>query len=409
MSRIWRAEGNGPLLAAAILGMIVTFGAGWALGGATDGGGEVDVAAAHTLPAEAGSPSVGGTGLPSGLPSRTVPTTLPTALPTGVLGAGIETTPAGTPVGELPSVRKATKPPIKAFDCPKATVRVSSAAELTAALAAARPGASIALATGVYSGGFVATRSGTAKKPIYLCGARTAVLDAGSIKGQYGLHLNGASWWRVAGFTVRNAQKGVMLDGVTGVGLQGLLVEEVGDEAVHLRRNSTKNVVRGLTIGRTGLRKPKFGEGVYIGTAESNWCEITSCAQDHSDGNFVLDNVFSQTSAEAVDIKEGTSSGVVAGNRFDGAGITGADSWVDVKGNGWLIVGNRGVRAPADGYQVHEIVDGFGYRNLFSGNVSSVDAAGFAIKVTKTRSGNVVRCNNQETGAAEGLTNIDCS
>jgi hypothetical protein len=178
---------------------------------------------------------------------------------------------------------------------------------------------------------------------------------------------------------------------------------------VHLRRNSTRNVVRGLTIGQTGLRKPKFGEGVYIGTAESNWCEITNCAQDHSDGNWVLGNNFTATSAEAVDIKEGTSGGVVFGNRFNGAGITGADSWVDVKGNGWLIAGNRGTRAPVDGYQVHEIVDGFGYRNLFSGNISDVDASGLAIKVTKTRSGNVVRCNNSQTGAAEGLTNIDCS
>jgi hypothetical protein len=276
-------------------------------------------------------------------------------------------------------------------------------------MAVAQPGASIALRPGVYRGAFVATRSGTARKPIYLCGARTAVLDAGSIKGKYGLHLNQASWWRVKGFTVRNAQKGVMLDGVTGVGLQDLLVDGIGDEAVHLRRHSTKNVVRGLTIGRAGLRKPKFGEGVYIGTAESNWCQITSCAQDRSDGNFVLSNNFKQTSAEAVDIKEGTSGGVVAGNRFDGASITGADSWVDVKGNGWLIANNRGVRAPYDGYQVHEIVDGFGYRNLFSANISAVDAGGLAFKVTKTKSGNVVHCNNKVIGAGEGLTNIDCS
>ncbi len=200
-----------------------------------------------------------------------------------------------------------------------------------------------------------------------------------------------------------------MLDGVTGVGLQGLLVQQIGDEAVHLRGHSTRNVVRGLRISKTGLRKPKFGEGVYIGTAESNWCDITNCEQDRSDGNYVLDNKMSDTSSEAVDIKEGTSSGVVAGNRFDGAGITGADSWVDVKGNGWLIAGNEGTRAPQDGYQVHEIVDGFGYRNLFSGNVSTVDAGGFAIKVTKTRSGNVVRCDNEESGASEGLTNIPCS
>ncbi len=391
MSRSWKVGGNGPLLAAAILGMIVTFGAGWALAGATE---ETDSSSAHSLPAAAGSPSatsVTSTALPSAPPTSSAPT------------------PLEAPLSGLPSMRKLARPPIKTFTCPEATVRVSTADELTAAMAVARPGASIDLRPGVYHGAFVATRSGTARKPIYLCGTRTAVLDAGSIKGKYGLHLNQASWWRVKGFTVRNAQKGVMLDGVTGVGLQDLLVDGIGDEAVHLRRHSTKNVVRGLTIGRAGLRKPKFGEGVYIGTAESNWCQITSCAQDRSDGNFILDNNFKQTSAEAVDIKEGTSGGVVAGNRFDGASITGADSWVDVKGNGWLIANNRGVRAPFDGYQVHEIVDGFGYRNLFSANISVVNAGGLAFKVTKTKSGNVVRCNNKVTGAGEGLTNVDCS
>ena len=402
MNRLRKPETSAPLLGAAILGMIVTFGAGWALAGAT--GKDADptslASAGRTLPAEVEPTGSSGSETPG----------LPTGLPTGELEtAGVLASPSPGAVGALPSVHRVDKPPISAFSCPKATVRVTTADELTAALAAARPGASIALAAGTYAGRFVATRPGTPKKPIYLCGNRTAVLDAGSVTGQYGLHLNGASWWRVKGFTVRDAQKGVMLDGVTGVGLQDLLVDQIGDEAVHLRRNSTRNVVRGLTIGVTGLRKPKFGEGVYIGTAESNWCEISKCAQDNSDGNFVLDNTFTATTAEAVDIKEGTSSGVVAGNRFDGSAITGADSWVDVKGNGWLIAGNRGARAPEDGYQVHEIVDGFGYRNLFSGNVSDVDAGGFAIKVTKTRSGNVVRCDNQATGAGEGLTNITCS
>jgi hypothetical protein len=408
MRRLMQVEGNGPLLAAAVLGMVITFGAGWALAGATGEEGEGEqsgLTSGRSLPAESGSPTPT-VGVPGGLPTQ-----VPTGLPTGDLGAAGSTPAASSPgsLGALPSIRKADKPPIKKFHCPKVTVHVATAEELTAALAAARPGAVISLADGVYQGAFVATRSGTAKRPIYLCGSRAAILDGGSIKGKYGLHLNGVSWWRVRGFTVRNAQKGVMLDGVTGVGLQNLAIDQIGDEAVHLRRNSTRNVVRGLTIGQTGLRKPKFGEGVYIGTAESNWCEITSCAQDHSDGNWVLGNNFTATSAEAVDIKEGTSGGVVFGNRFNGAGITGADSWVDVKGNGWLIAGNRGTRAPVDGYQVHEIVDGFGYRNLFSGNISDVGASGFAIKVTKTKSGNVVRCNNSETGATAGLTNIDCS
>ncbi|HMG19998.1 MAG TPA: hypothetical protein VK607_01730, partial [Kofleriaceae bacterium] len=48
------------------------------------------------------------------------------------------------------------------------------------------------------------------------------------------------------------------------------------------------------------------------------------------------------TTAENLDIKEGTSDGIVENNWFDGTGMVvpaGADSWVDVKGNGWQLVG----------------------------------------------------------------------
>jgi hypothetical protein len=390
--------GGRPLLAVVVLGLLVTFGAGWLLAGARGhDDGSSRISAGRTLPAQ--DPAT---------PTGSSTTSLPTGLPTGSLGTA-SPEPGPLTAAGVPAPAKASKPPIKTFKCPRATIRVSTAKALTSALGTARPGAVIALADGVYRDKFVTRRSGTAKKPIYLCGGRAAVLDGGGIKGGYALYLNHASFWRVAGFTVQDGQKGVMLDGATGVGLQSLLVQQIGDEAVHLRQGSTGNVVRGLTIRQTGLRKPKFGEGVYVGSAKSNWCDVNKCQPDHSDGNFVLGNVFSATSAEAVDIKEGTSSGVVSGNRFDGAGMSGADSWVDVKGNGWLISANRGSRAPVDGYQVHEILDGWGYRNLFSANISAVDAGGYAIKVTKTHSDNVVKCDNKVSAAGEGLTNISCS
>jgi hypothetical protein len=199
-----------------------------------------------------------------------------------------------------------------------------------------------------------------------------------------------------------------MIDGATRVAVQGLLVEHIGDEAVHLRDNTTNSVVRGTTVRDTGNRKPKFGEGVYVGSAESNWCKYSNCQPDRSDGNFVLGNTISGVSSEAVDIKEGTTGGVVAGNRFNGAQIRGADSWVDVKGNGWLISGNRGAKAPTDGYQTHEILTGWGDHNLFAGNVSSVQASGYAIKLTPSPKSNVVRCSNKQTGAGEGLSNVRC-
>jgi hypothetical protein len=380
---------------------MVTFGAGWLLANAwaRAGDGSAPVSARNNSPSQQPGTNPAPTN-----PAPTNPATMPT------VGSGsFQERSQPSQQAPLPALSKASRAPIKAFNCPGATVPVATAQQLTAALAVARPGAVIVLADGFYQGEFASTRSGTAKRPIYLCGSRRAVLDGGGLKGGYTLHLNGASYWRVKGFTVQDGQKGVMLDGVTGVGLQGLLVQQIGDEAVHLRKDSTVNVVRGLTIRRTGLRKDKFGEGVYVGTAVSNWCQVSNCQADHSDGNFILANVISATTAEAIDLKEGTSSGVVADNHFDGTDITGADSWVDVKGNGWLIAGNRGRRAPVDGYQVHEILDGWGYRNLFSANISAVDADGYAFKVTKTHSGNVVRCNNRVTAAGKGLSNITCS
>jgi hypothetical protein len=152
-----------------------------------------------------------------------------------------------------------------------------------------------------YPGTFVTTASGTATEPIYLCGGRDAVLDGESVTGGYGLHLDGVEHWRVDGFTVRNAQKGVMVDRGSDIALQDLLVEQIGDEAVHLRAFSTSNVVRGLTIRETGKRREKLGEGVYVGTAENNWPTISGGRPDASNGNYVLETVISQPGSTDLD------------------------------------------------------------------------------------------------------------
>ncbi|GAB3273125.1 right-handed parallel beta-helix repeat-containing protein [Kineosporia babensis] len=392
---------NRPLMAAAALGMVVTFGAGWAVGHSGDdekNSAERTVATPAPVmpptPAPTESSSTDGSG---------------DAMEYEQLddGSGEEVGTAAARA-KLPAVNKWKKAPIGVFTCPKATVKVATSDQLQKALDTAEPGASIQLADGLYNGEFRTTRDGSAAKPIYLCGSRNAVIDAGAIKGGYALHFDGATNWRVDGFTVRNGQKGVMVDRGRGIGLQNLLVERIGDEAVHLRTSSRRNVVRGLTIRDTGNRKPKFGEGIYIGTAESNWCEYTDCKPDPSNDNFILNNRISGTTAENVDIKEGTSGGVLNGNRFDGSAMTEGDSWVDVKGNGWLISGNIGVDSRADGYKVIEILDGWGWRNLFSANRSTVRGNGYAINVTKRHSGNVVRCNNTARNAGEGASTVKC-
>ena len=285
--------------------------------------------------------------------------------------------------------------------CPEATTDVEDSGTLRTALESARPGDVIRLAPGVYEGEFTARAAGTQDAPITLCGDRDAVLDGGEPDGGYTLHLDGASHWHLLGFSVTGGQKGVMLDGTEHSVIEGLAVSDVGDEAIHLRTHSSHNVVVGNHVSGTGLRKPKFGEGIYVGSAESNWEDLTDGAPDTSDENLIEDNRIEGVTAEAVDIKEGTTGGILRNNSFDGSAIDGddhADSWVDVKGNDWVIEGNTGTGSPADGFQTHEILDGWG-------TGTADDGRGFALTPELE---NVVECSNEVSGTDQELATTDC-
>jgi hypothetical protein len=293
-------------------------------------------------------------------------------------------------------------------ECAGASSSVSTPKQLKAALKEAGPGDVIVLAPGTYEGRFTLTGDGTRERPITLCGPRDAIIDGGGIEKGYAVHLDDASWWVVSGFSVRNSQKGVIADATSHTLIENLSISKTGDEAVHLRAFSTDNRVSGNTIRDTGNRKPKFGEGVYVGTAESNWCDVSDCEPDASDRNLVDGNDIAGTTAESVDLKEGTTGGVLRGNTFDGSALSGADSWVDVKGNDWIIEDNAGTASPKDGYQVHNILDGWGTGNVFRSNTADVDGSGVGYSITPELD-NVVECSNKASGAKKGTTNVDCT
>src|SRR5207245_2822384 len=77
---------------------------------------------------------------------------------------------------------------------------------------AAPPCSVMLVSARTYTGHFVASVSGTSTAPITLCGSRAAVIDGGSMRSGYGVYLDGASWWKLVGFTVQDAQKGVVTD-----------------------------------------------------------------------------------------------------------------------------------------------------------------------------------------------------
>ncbi|WP_165871423.1 chondroitinase-B domain-containing protein [Flaviaesturariibacter flavus] len=326
-------------------------------------------------------------------------------------GKGEPMTPPVTPAPVTP-------PPVVIR--PLRTVNVRTSNELKDALLNAQPGDDIVLADGVYSGGFVvaADRAGTAANPVTLRGSRAAILDGGSTSTGYVLHLQ-ADYWTVRGITLRNGLKGIMADGIHDSEIDSVRVDGIGEEGIHLRRHSSRNLIRRCTIVNTGIETPDYGEGVYIGSAKSNWPTYTNGDPDRSDSNQVLDNIIGPgVAAECVDIKEGTTGGLVRGNRFNSDGISGAnaaDSWIDVKGNYWRIENNVGFNptgsALLDGYQVHVAVAGWGNYNEFKTNDCTVNAAGYGVMVKLTGSvgnavGNKVWADNQVRGAAQGVSNI---
>ena len=287
---------------------------------------------------------------------------------------------------------------------------VSTASALSHALSAAHAGETIVLEPGVYEGNFVASKPGTAAAPITLCGSRSAVLEGPGINGGYVLHLDHASYWHVEGFTVEGGQKGVVADGVTHDLIYGLYVHGTGDEAIHLRSFSSYNIVSHNVIRNTGLLVAFFGEGIYVGSANKNWCKYSGCQPDRSNYNRIIDNNIADTTAENIDIKEGTTGGVISGNILNGTGMvkSAATSWVNVKGNDWLIKGNTGTDSDDDGFSVHQVYPGWGLDNVFKNNRAIVDGPGFGIYVQSHHLGTVVRCNNVARGAAGGMTNEGC-
>ncbi|MGA4842614.1 right-handed parallel beta-helix repeat-containing protein [Streptomyces sp. G45] len=287
---------------------------------------------------------------------------------------------------------------------PAATIEVSTAAQLKSALASASPGDTIHLADGTYAGNFKTTIAARAGARITLTGSPKAVLKAG---GGYGLHLNGASHWTVKGITVTGGQKGIMIDSANGVVVDGVTVHGLDMEGVHFRKSSSDGVIRNARIYDTGNDGRGMGEGIYVGSANT--------LSDRSDNVQILNNAIGpDVGGEAIDLKEGTRGGRVIGNTFDGRGLTGNnydDSWVDVKGNGYLIEGNTGKNTTNNGFETHTQQPGWGCGTVFRGNQSDLTGATgdkrLAINVTHQSADckTTVYASNTVRGG-RGLTNI---
>jgi hypothetical protein len=328
-------------------------------------------------------------------------------------------------VGEAPAV--SMPPPTVPTSATDTDGTVDTADEIRAALADAAPGEVIVVADGEYQFDqrLVASASGTPTDPITLRGTRAAVLRTKNPSGDYGLHITG-DHWVIEGLTVAHATKGIVLDGSVGTVIDGVEVYDIGDEGVHFRSCSSDGVLRNSHIHDTGRNSPQYGEGIYVGSANSNWDKYACSDEregvaegDNTERIVIEDNLIEDTTAEGADLKEGTDSGVLRGNTFrrvGGSGKNSADSAVDAKGNGWLIEGNvvseadapwddDGTSRPsefADAFQTHEVYDGYGTDNVFRANRVEGEVPGFGVGMYPALD-NVVGCDNEAPLATAGL------
>ena len=291
-------------------------------------------------------------------------------------------------------------------------VSVSSATQLSTALQGARPGDLIELADGRYAGRFSSAAAGLRGQRITLCGTRNAILDAGSLSASgYALTIRG-SYWVLDGFTVTNAQQGVRLEGSAWSTVRRLAIYNIGQEALNLRDFASHDTLEANLIHDTGRVTAEYGEGIYVGSYNGVWASLTGGQPDRSDSTVVRNNVIGpNVTAEAIDVKEGTTGGLIEGNTFDGRGMVMSqpwvDSWVELKGNGYTVRNNRGTASLRDGFQTFQQIPGWGNDNVFTANVADLQAAGYGIRVSGV-TGTIVRCDNTATNAGSGLSNVGC-
>lgn len=308
-----------------------------------------------------------------------------------------------------PAAMPSADPTPERLCAPGAQVVGDTPADLQRALDEAVPGTVLQLADTTYTGDFVITSSGTADDPIRLCGSGATTLDGGDMDRGTVLMLDGASHWELSGFAVTGGSTGITLDASSDNVLHDLEVARLGHVGIHLRGGSSRNIIRDSAIADTGLTNADHGEGIYVGSAQSNWCRYSACEPDASDENRILRTTIGHTAAEAIDVKEGTRGGVIRDNTISRGDGTSSEAVIELRGDDWVVHRNGVGSGPGPGLRISSVA-GWGQRNLVAGNTFGGGAAEEVIVVAPSASsgGNVIGCDNTTAFGAAVSTNVPC-
>lgn len=267
-------------------------------------------------------------------------------------------------------------------------ILVSDTAELQAALKNVKAGDEIILREGIYESdpasgvwrAFQATADGTPDQPIILRSEdaeHPATICCQTPESKCALTVTG-SYWEIRDLRISTAGKGIFLTKSQHSIISGCELFNIGDEAIHIIDDSSYNLVENCVIHDTGKKNPKYGEGVYIGSAKNATEYGFECHYNTVRGCKFGPNV----TADHVDIKEFTHGNLVEYCTFDGTGIAGengGDSFVEVKGNDTIVRYNTGYRNGCEkqlyGFDMSLQLDGWGQNNKFYDNTLYLDTA----------------------------------
>lgn len=271
------------------------------------------------------------------------------------------------------------------------TKYVSTSKELISAIRNASPGDEIVIAPGTYTGAlgtgstgsglgsawFYSNVDGTKENPITVRAEdeNNKPVLRGSWTSATCMVIEG-DYWKISGLEFTNAQKGLILDNSNNSTVTDCVIHDVQQEGLHLRDGSSNNKVENCLIYNTGMGQPGFGEGIYIGSDKGKWSENTGSSQGFNkacDNNIISAcEIGPQVAGEHIDIKEGTTGTIIENCIMHGKGISGqnyADSFIDAKGNGAIVRGNKCYQEDneiiTDAFQTHQQVEGWGVGNIF--------------------------------------------
>ena len=267
---------------------------------------------------------------------------------------------------------------------PLRVVSVSDVENLFKAMREALPGDCIKLAFGTYDYTTYAgaqkidtQANGTASAPITLTAAdpnNRPVITGSSHEIGYVLHIQG-DYWVIENLVITTSQKGIVFDHSSHSIIRNCEVKDTGSEAIALRDGSSHCLVTGCYIHDIGVVTPRYGEGVYIGSATGTGGFNVSCHY-----NTVRRCTFSKVGAEHVDVKEYTTGTVIEGCTFDGTGMSGenyAGSFVDIAGDECVVQNNVGYRNNnpkiVAAFEIHQQVAGSIKTASFFGNTVYLD------------------------------------